>query len=281
MALSPSRILDFKTCPLLYRFRAIDRLPEPPSPQTARGTLVHAVLERLFDHPRHDRTPARARALAADEWQRMRSDDPAMATFTGDETELTTWLEEVGRLVDAYFSVENPQLIDPADRELLLEIDLDDGIRLKGVIDRVDVAASGEVRIVDYKTGRSPAALFEQRALFQLRIYALLMWRARGRVPSLLQLVYLSDSQIVRLVPDEDDLKALERTLRAVATAIARAQAKGEFRPSTSRLCDFCPHRSLCPAWGGTPPPLPSTPPPIAMGGSADQGGDAATGTSQ
>jgi len=31
-SLSPSRASDFKTCPLLYRFRSIDRLPEPPSP---------------------------------------------------------------------------------------------------------------------------------------------------------------------------------------------------------------------------------------------------------
>ena len=53
------------TCPLLYRFRVIDRLPEPPTAATARGTLVHAALERLFDLPAADRTPAAARALLA------------------------------------------------------------------------------------------------------------------------------------------------------------------------------------------------------------------------
>ena len=47
------------TCPLLYRFRAIDRLPEPPTVATARGTLVHAALERLFDLPTAARTPDR------------------------------------------------------------------------------------------------------------------------------------------------------------------------------------------------------------------------------
>ena len=50
------------TCPLLYRFRVIDRLPEPPSPAAARGTLVHAVLERLFDElppAGHRRRPGR------------------------------------------------------------------------------------------------------------------------------------------------------------------------------------------------------------------------------
>ncbi|HEY6295695.1 MAG TPA: PD-(D/E)XK nuclease family protein, partial [Streptosporangiaceae bacterium] len=69
--MSPSRAADFMTCPLLYRFRVIDRLPEPPSPATARGTLVHAVLERLFDLPAAQRSPEAARALVDPEWDRL------------------------------------------------------------------------------------------------------------------------------------------------------------------------------------------------------------------
>ena len=56
-ALSPSRAADFKQCPLLFRFRTIDKLEGPPSPAAARGTLVHAVLEHLFDLPAAERTP--------------------------------------------------------------------------------------------------------------------------------------------------------------------------------------------------------------------------------
>ena len=55
-SLSPSRASDFMTCPLLYRFRVIDRLPERPSRAATRGTLVHAVLETLFDLPADERT---------------------------------------------------------------------------------------------------------------------------------------------------------------------------------------------------------------------------------
>ncbi|MGH3335969.1 MAG: PD-(D/E)XK nuclease family protein, partial [Nocardioides sp.] len=44
-ALSPSRAGDFMSCPLLYRFRTIDRLPEPSSPDAVRGSLIHKVLE--------------------------------------------------------------------------------------------------------------------------------------------------------------------------------------------------------------------------------------------
>jgi putative RecB family exonuclease len=259
VTLSPSRAADFKSCPLLYRFRAIDRLPEPPSPEAVRGTLVHAVLERLFDVPPAARTPDHATRLAAQVWRQMVDADPDLVALLGPPAADTdAWLAAAGALLDAYFTMEDPRRLEPAERELVLEADLGDGLRLKGILDRLDVAPEGDMRVVDYKTGRAPAELFEQRALFQLRFYALLLWRTRGQVPRLLQLIYLSDRQVVRLEPHEADLRALERTLRALTAAIEKATRTGDFRPRRSRLCDWCPHQSLCPQWGGTPPPLPA-----------------------
>src|SRR3954471_8870937 len=78
-SLSPSRAADFKTCPLLFRFRTIDRLPEQPSPDQARGTLVHAVLERLFDLPAEERTPPRAAELVEPQWQELLEGQPELA----------------------------------------------------------------------------------------------------------------------------------------------------------------------------------------------------------
>ena len=65
--------------------------------------------------------------------------------------------------------------------------------------------------MVDYKTGQLPRrSVFEAKALFQMRFYALVIWRTRGVVPTMLQLVYLGDGQMLRYVPDEDDLLATE-----------------------------------------------------------------------
>ena len=128
---------------------------------------------------------------------------------------------------------------------------------LRGYVDRLDVAGDGAMRVVDYKTGRSPSELFEAKALFQMRFYALVLWRTRGVVPRLLQLVYLGDSQILRYEPDEADLLATERKVRALWAAIERAAATGDWRPNKGRLCEWCDHQAICPAWGGTPPPLP------------------------
>jgi hypothetical protein len=87
LALSPSRVADFKTCPLLYRFRAIDRLPEPPSAEAVRGTLVHSVLERLFDAPAAARTPDHARGLAAAGLAEMMAEQPELVRLVGETDE--------------------------------------------------------------------------------------------------------------------------------------------------------------------------------------------------
>ncbi|HXZ70620.1 MAG TPA: PD-(D/E)XK nuclease family protein, partial [Streptosporangiaceae bacterium] len=160
-SLSPSRAGDFLTCPLLYRFRVIDRLPEPPSPAAARGTLVHAVLEHLFDQPAAARTPAAARSLVAPEWERLTAEEPGLAELFGGEAELAAWLEGAGIMLDRYFELEDPRRIEPAHRELSVEADLASGLHLRGYIDRLDVAPGGEIRIVDYKTGTSPPEEFE------------------------------------------------------------------------------------------------------------------------
>src|SRR3954447_962182 len=58
--LSPSKVAAFTECALAFRFSAIDRLPEPPSPWSTKGTLVHAALERLFLLEPAERTVAAA-----------------------------------------------------------------------------------------------------------------------------------------------------------------------------------------------------------------------------
>jgi putative RecB family exonuclease len=267
-SLSPSRASDFVQCPLLYRFRVIDKLPEPPSPAALRGTLVHKVLERLFDLPAPERTPQAARDLLEPQWERVREEEPAVAELFADGGE-QPWLSSAADLLDRWFTLEDPTRLEPAERELLVEVDLEAGLRLRGYVDRLDVAPTGAVRVVDYKTGRSPGEGFEAKALFQMRFYALVLWRLRGVVPAMLQLVYLGDGQVLRLTPTEEDLLATERKVLALWQAIARATETGDWRPRKSRLCDWCAHQAICPLFGGTPPPLPA---PAAAGVTAVNG---------
>ena len=268
-SLSPSRAGDFMTCPLLYRFRTIDRLPETSSPAAVRGTVVHKVLEGLFDLPAAERTPVRAATMVAPAWEAVLAEDPTLGEVFADEgAEIGAWLLSCRESLERYFALEDPRRLEPADREVYVETLLDSNLMLRGIIDRLDVAPTGEVRIVDYKTGRAPGPGFEAKALFQMKFYALVLWRVRGVVPTVLQLIYLGSGEVLRFVPEERDLIAVERKVNALWAAIARATETGDWRPRRSRLCDWCSHQQLCPEFGGTPPPLPERAPqpvPVAV----------------
>ncbi|GAA0557011.1 RecB family exonuclease [Paractinoplanes ferrugineus] len=283
-SLSPSRAADFKTCPLLFRFRTIDKLPERPSADQARGTLVHAVLERLFDLPASSRTPSAAAALVEPAWAELLAAEPALnEIFTApvprrpvtDQAALIAEADAVGPapdeasrlaaflagatdLLQGYFAVEDPQRLEPAEREALVSTLVDDELLIRGYIDRLDVSPAGDLRVVDYKTGGAPREAFEGRALFQLKFYALVLWRTRGVVPRVLRLLYLKDAEVCDYSPDAEELERFERTLVALSQAIELAKRTQDFRPKPSRLCGWCNHQAHCPEFGGTPPPFPT-----------------------
>jgi len=260
-ALSPSRAGDFKQCPLLYRFRAIDRLPERPTPAQVRGTLVHAVLERLYTLPAAERVPAAARALVEPEWARLCAEEPELATVLFDDPQrVPEWLASAGELVEAYFRLEDPRRLEPAARELLVETELASGVLLRGYVDRLDEAPTGELRVVDYKTGAAPREVAEVRALFQMKFYALALLLLRGVVPAQLRLLYLADGEMLTYRPEAEELHRFARTLEAIWAAILEAGRTGDFRPNPGRMCEWCSHRARCPAWDGTPPPYPGWP---------------------
>ena len=263
-SLSPSRAADFMRCPLLYRLRVIDRLPEKPSEAATRGTVVHAVLERLFDAPAAERTADRARAMVPGEWERLRAARPELAElFTAaegaaDPAALAAWLESAERLVDRWFTLEDPTRLEPAERELYVETVLESGLTLRGYVDRLDVApATGDLRVVDYKTGKAPRPQYADEPLFQMKFYALVLWRLRGVVPRRLQLVYLGSGDVLTYDPSEADLLLTERKLLALWEAIREATASGDWRPRRGPLCGWCDHQAVCPEFGGTPPPYP------------------------
>ena len=260
-SLSPSRAGDFMACPLLFRYRTVDRLPEPSSPDAVRGTVVHKVLEDLFDLPSADRTPARAADLLLPAWEQILEAEPAIAEMFGSEgPEVGAWLASCQESLARYFALEDPTRLEPAERELYVETLLDSKLLLRGFIDRLDVAPTGEIRVVDYKTGRAPAEAYEAKALFQMKFYALVLWRTRGVVPRQLRLMYLTDGDTLTYAPEAEELLRFERTVLAIWAAIQRAVLTGDFRPSPSRLCEWCGHKERCPAFGGTPPPYPENP---------------------
>jgi RecB family exonuclease len=231
-SLSPSRALDFKNCALLYRFRVIDKLPEPPSLDAARGTVIHGILDRLFDLSAEDRTLDAALDDISAGWAAIREEEPELAAAIDAEPGgLAVLVESTRDLLASYFTLEDPRRIEPAEREVLIEWTMPTGTHLKGFVDRLDRSPAGDLRIVDYKSGRSPSEFFEGKALFQLRFYALVLWRSTGVLPRLLRLYYLPTRR--------------SSTTRRMPLTSKRSSARSTRSPARSR-------RHERPATGGT-----------------------------
>ncbi len=246
LRLSPSRVNDYLNCPQLYKYRAIDLLPEEISLDAERGTLVHTILERLFDAPAPTRTPELAFALLPTSWEEQLIARPGLREKVQNDKE---WIDRVRALLTTYFTLESPATFEPTEREVHVEVNLTESIYLHGYIDRLDIAPSGEVRIVDYKTGKSPKPGWEEKALFQLWIYAFIYWRTMGVLPKLLQLIYLGNGELLRNAPTEADLLRTEKKLISIAEEIVYSIENVSWRPRPSRLCDWCSFKNICPAF--------------------------------
>ena len=237
-ALSASRAKEYERCPLQYRLHVVDRIQDPPTRHTALGTLIHSVLERLFDLPAPER-----------------SAEAALELFEGD-ADLAAWIDGARDLVSGYFAIENPQWLAPAAREQLVEAVTPSGVRLRGFIDRIDSNAEGALRVVDYKTGKAPSPRFQDEALFQMRFYALLLSLV-SRLPARTQLVYLRTGQVLTFDPTADDIARFSEEIEALWVRIERDAERGEFAPRSNPLCPWCHVQSLCPLFDGRTPEPP------------------------
>ena len=253
--LSPSRASDFKTCPQLYKFRSIDRIPTEPTIYQARGTTAHLALERLFALPASQRTPERLYDLFREAWTELKPEDyPDLFSTVDEERE---WGIESLKLLADYFSMEDPSSFEPSELEMDLTVDVGT-MRIRGILDRMEtvseIGSEGAPRdvlvITDYKTGKAPPERYANKAFFALKIYALLIRITRGVTPDRIRLLYLNGPTEYTMDINGGQLDAMERQLEALWTAIDKAIASGSWPARTSPLCDWCDFKAeLCPAW--------------------------------
>jgi putative RecB family exonuclease len=251
LSLSPSKVSSFTDCALAFRFSAIDRLPEPPAPWSTKGTLVHTALERLHLLPAAERTVDAALSLLDDSAVDL-ADDPDYAGLDLDEEAATAFHADAADLVRRYFQLEDPQRIEAIGLELMMDVEID-GVRLRGIIDRLDLDEDGELIVTDYKTGSVPSENFERKRLSGVHIYSLLCEELLGRRPKQVQLLYLRQPVAILTNPTDQTTRGTRRSLAAVWQAVERACEREDFRPRPSKLCDYCAFQDYCPSFGGDP----------------------------
>jgi putative RecB family exonuclease len=247
--LTPSKMTAFTNCPLAFRFTVIEHRPEPTSPHAVKGSLVHSALEGLFwNHAVGTRTEAVAMDELATAWTQLQS-DVEFVDLGLNETDADSFLADARTLVSNYFRLEDPNAVNTVGVELGVELE-DGGMRLRGIIDRLDIGPDGALTIVDYKTGRAPSARYEQARMGGVHTYALLCERILGRTPTEVRLLHLRDPVVISAVSSPQTVRGQKARTDAVWHAIERACSNEDFRPKTGPLCNFCHFKPSCPAFG-------------------------------
>ena len=250
--LSPSKVATFTDCALSFRFSAVERLPEPPSIPAERGTLVHRALELLFVLPPGERTPDAA-AACLDQAALQAWDDPDVQALGLDDAGRAEFQAEAAEMTQRLFLLEDPTQVNAVGLELRMETELA-GTRLRGIIDRLELTADGELVVTDYKTGRPPSERYEQSKLGGVHFYSLLCERVLGRRPARVQLLFLGKNpQVIVATPSDQSTRGLERRVGAIWSAVERACEHEDFRPKPGPLCNWCAFAKYCPTQGGDP----------------------------
>jgi putative RecB family exonuclease len=250
-SLSPSRVESFLHCPLQFRFVNIDKLPEPPRIHLTRGSLVHRGLELLFTRPAADRTTEAASAAIEEAIEEYRS-NPELTDLHLTESETEELFVEARDLVRRYMAIEDPRAVHDIGLELRLEAAVGD-LTLRGIIDRLDIDADGNLIVNDYKTGRAPTVNYEQSRMTGIHFYSFLCDALFGKIPSKIRLMYLKSGEVIEATPSTQSVRYVTTRTKAVLSAIEKACTTGTFQPRAGSLCGSCAFQQWCPAFGGDP----------------------------
>ncbi len=242
-ALSPSGASTFEQCPRRWRFRYVDRLPDPPGVDALAGTFAHRVLELLLQEPAPERTVDRARQLARDAWPELAGDDDFVALELDDEA-VRSFKWRAWKAIEGLWDLENPATVEVRATECRVDTVVA-GVPFRGVIDRLDVEPDGLV-VTDYKSGRAPSPRFAASRLNQVLLYAAAVEAATGERPVRARLLYLGQKTVDTAVtgPALDEATG---GLRRTWEQIGDACAADDFAPRPGALCSWCAYVDHCP----------------------------------
>jgi len=240
--LSPSSTSLYQQCARKWKFRYLDRLPDPPGEAALAGTFAHRVLELLLQLPASDRTIDQAKRLARQAWPETEDDTDFQALGLTDESaRLFRW--RGWQAVEGLWRIEDPQKVQVHATEHDVQVDID-GVPFRGIIDRVEIV-NDQLVISDYKSGRAPSARFADERLTQVLLYAAAVHAATQQRPVKARLLYLGQTIIDIDVTDENLGEAVE-LLTETWASLCHDCERQEFDTTTGPLCAWCPFVAHC-----------------------------------
>ncbi|MCB0996559.1 MAG: PD-(D/E)XK nuclease family protein [Acidimicrobiales bacterium] len=243
--LSPSAASTYEQCPQRWRFRYVDRLPDPPGIPALAGTFAHRVLELLLQEAPERRTADTAKELARVAWPETEADPDYQAlALTDAEAREFRWRGWLA--IEGLWAVEDPAgvVVEATEHQVRTELG---GVPFRGIVDRIDVDPSGGLVITDYKSGRAPTPRFSADRLRQVLLYAAAVAELTGRQPKRARLLYLGQ-KVVEVDVDSDNLGKAVGALGATWGSLSRSCDNDDFAPRPGPLCGWCPYVDRCAA---------------------------------
>lgn len=240
--LSPSSAAAFDQCPRRWRFKYIDRQPEPSGQAALVGSFAHLVLEYLCGLPSIHRTPDQAKALAKELWDDFAQDEDYVALeLSTDEARAFRW--QAWLSIAGLWDIEDPASVEVVSTEQKVKVTLGD-VPFVGVIDRVDRCADRLV-VSDYKSGSLPGARWRSDKLHQVMLYAAALTRSTDEQPDRARLLYLGQ-RILDVSVTDRRIEEAEEQLATTWGEISTACSDDDYPPKTGVLCGWCPFVNQC-----------------------------------
>ncbi len=244
MRLSYSSIDTYQSCPLKYKYRQIDRIPEPKSKEALFGTLIHSTMK--FIHTPALLSPTFEQAI--DHFSRGWRDD----VFESPLEERAAFTQGVD-MIRRYYEANDIASAVIVDLESRFQIEIGNEKLgqhvIAGSIDRIDKTADG-YEIIDYKTTKKMPPQSKVDEDLQLTVYLKAFLERypaeRERIGNItVSLYFLKHGVKLSARRSFEDLARLDERVFEVIEHIQNE----EFEPILSPLCDWCGFQKICPLW--------------------------------
>lgn len=233
--LSTTSIKTYIECPLKFKLSSILHVPEAARTYFDVGTAVHAVAEHLTNLETEGTKPTEELAfeLLAKEW--------SSSAFQS-ETEERQKKGEAKEMLKTYLRWHSQNENKPVAVEQKFQVEFA-RVPFIGSIDRIEQMPSGELEIVDFKTGYAKESSRSLREYPQMNIYALGVEKVFEQLPKRASLFYVKHDKIVSYDVASAQVAKVKEDIEQKVNAILAE--KFDATPSF-KACKNCSYWDLC-----------------------------------
>jgi len=249
---SHSALNCFRTCPMQFRFRYVDKIkiPRRVSADAYLGNAVHRVLKPVYEWAADGKLYPLDRLLQVykTEWDKPERKD---IEVSAEHMTVDDYIENGKKMITEYY-----EQYKPFDHDILLGAELKRYFTLPGtpfkfnaIIDRLSKRSDGTVEIADYKTGRLSQGVQDPAFKRQMGLYQLAVQAAYPQFEEIeVSQYFLKYGEAIRhrLTPDEID--EISEQIRQDVVATINAERLDDFPAKEGPLCNYCDYQHLCPA---------------------------------